>query len=117
MAEFIDREKVISIIEERQKALCPVGMYGRCFVYGTDREKYDAWDEIIEDLERIPEADVAPVMHGKWVEGIKKVKDWRGRERDMWFPMMCSVCGMGVPVGSKYKFCPYCGTTMLEVSK
>lgn len=62
MAECIEREAAIAIIEEKQKELCPVGRYGRSYVYGSDREKYDAWDEIIDALENIPSADVAPVV-------------------------------------------------------
>ena len=61
MAEYIKREDAIAIIEEKQKELCPVGRYGRGYVYGSDREKYDAWDEIIDALENIPSADVSPV--------------------------------------------------------
>lgn len=67
MAEFIKTEAAIAIIEEKQKELCPVGRYGRSYVYGSDREKYDAWDEIIDALENIPSADVAPVVHGRWI--------------------------------------------------
>ena len=65
MAEYIEREAAIAIIEEKQKELCPVGRYGRGYVYGSDREKYDALDEIIDALENIPAADVAPVVHGR----------------------------------------------------
>lgn len=67
MAEYIKLEDAIAIIEEKQKELCPVGRYGRNYVYGSDREKYDSWDEIIDALENIPNADVAPVIHATWV--------------------------------------------------
>lgn len=62
MDEFIKREAALAIIEEKQKELCPVGRYGRGYVYGSDREKYDAWDEIIDALENIPAADAVPVV-------------------------------------------------------
>lgn len=62
MAEYIKLEDAIAIIEEKQKELCPVGRYGRGYVYGSDREKYDAWDEIIDALENIPSDDVASVV-------------------------------------------------------
>ena len=54
MSRAIDVEKAIEIIETKQKELCPVGRYGRNYVYGSDREKYDAWDEIIDVLENLP---------------------------------------------------------------
>lgn len=65
MAEYIKLEDAIAVIEEKQKELCPVGRYGRGYVYGLDREKYDSWDEIIDALENIPNADVAPVVRCK----------------------------------------------------
>ena len=65
MAEYIKLEDAIAVIEEKQKELCPVGRYGRGYVYGTDREKYDELDEIIDALENIPSAAVAPVVRCK----------------------------------------------------
>lgn len=65
MDKYIKLEDAIAIIEEKQKELCPVGRYGRGYVYGSDREKYDTWDEIIDALENIPAADVTPVVRCK----------------------------------------------------
>lgn len=62
MAEYIKLEDTIAIIKEKQKELCPVGRYGRGYVYGSDREKYDAWEEIIDALEDARAVDVAPVV-------------------------------------------------------
>lgn len=75
MAKYINKETAIAVIEEKQKELCPVGRYGRNYVYGSDRDKYDAWDEIIDALENIPSADVAPVVHKQVVgyEGLYEV--------------------------------------------
>lgn len=66
MDKYIQLEDAIAVIEEKQKELCPVGRYSRNYVYGSNRDKYDAWDEIIDALENIPRADVAPVVHGLW---------------------------------------------------
>ena len=52
MEEYIKREDAIKIIEEKQKELCPLGKYGRN--YSSDREKYDAWEEIIDALNALP---------------------------------------------------------------
>lgn len=65
MGEYIKLEDAVAIIEEKQKELCPVGRYGRGYVYGSDRDKYDAWDEIIDALKNIPSADVVPVVQCK----------------------------------------------------
>ena len=110
MAEYINREKAIAIIEEKQKELCPVGRYGRGYVYTSDREKYDAWDEIIDALENIPNADVAPVVHGWW--------DDSGRYT---FPsgaaaVRCTNCGCALTESeyrlNNWNYCPVCGATM-----
>lgn len=110
MDEYIKREAAIAIIEEKQKELCPVGRYGRGYVYGFDREKYDAWDEIIDALENIPAADVAPVVHGRW--------DDSGRYT---FPsgstaVRCTNCGCALTESeyhlNNWNYCPVCGAKM-----
>jgi DNA-directed RNA polymerase subunit RPC12/RpoP len=84
-------------------------MYSRHAVYGSDREKFDAWEEIIEALEAIPAADVAPVRHGRWIEE----EDPNG---DPYY--VCSVCDAefvcveGTPDDNQYYYCPNCGARM-----
>lgn len=80
MAEYIKLEDAIAVIEEKQKELCPVGRYGRGYVYGSDREKYDSWDEIIDTLDNIPSADVAPVVRCKDCAHL--------------YGTLCTVCGL-----------------------
>ena len=105
--EYIERDAAIAVIEEKQKELCPVGMYSRHAVYGSDREKFDAWQEIIDTLEAIPAADVRPVVRVKWEE------DWETG------CSTCSACGESYlwedydGVG-EWNFCPNCGAKMEE---
>ena len=101
MAEYIKREAAIAVIEEKQKELCPVGRYSRSYVHGSDREKYDAWGEIIDALENIPTADVAPVVHGRWIPFHSKISG------DIQY---CSACEIGFVAKSDY--CPHCGAKM-----
>ena len=61
MSRAIDAEKAIEIIEAKQKELYPVGRYGRNYVYGSDREKYDAWEEIIDAIEQLPTLTPQPL--------------------------------------------------------
>lgn len=72
MAEYIDREDAVSVIEAKQKELCPVGRYGRGYVYGSDREKYDNWNEIIDALENLPASDVVTVVRCKECKSREK---------------------------------------------
>ena len=96
MAEYIAKEKAVEIIEQRQKELCPVGRYGRNYVYGSDREKYDAWEEIIDEIENMDAADVAEVRHGRWIK-YKYFDE-------------CSECYTMVIL--RYNYCPNCGARM-----
>ena len=105
MDKYIKQEAAIAIIEEKQKELCPVGRYGRGYVYGSDREKYDAWDEIIDALENIPSADVAPVVHARWIEKSAPA-------RKIYFE--CSHCGAQENKHTAIKgyYCWRCGAKM-----
>ena len=108
MADYIDRQKAIDLIAEKQRSLCPPGRWGRSQVYGSDRDKYDSLEEAMDQLENIPAADVAPVVHGKW--------GWVNEDR-----YRCDRCEqittvdecMGKP---NYNFCPNCGARMVGVS-
>lgn len=114
MSEYIEREVAIAVIEEKQKELCPVGMYSRHAVYGSDREKFDAWQEIIDALEAIPAADVRPVVRAHWT-------DRRTIEHDgEWYCSNCgnevTICMCGKDKTRDYPFCPSCGADMREES-
>ena len=102
MSECIEREAAVALIEEKQKELCPLGRWSRHEVYGGDREKFDAWDEIINALHGIPAADVAPVVHGRWGDNGIPGSMLSG----------CSVCGFtcGAP---SFRYCPNCGAKMI----
>lgn len=90
----IDAEKAIEIIEAKQKELCPVGRYGRNYVYGTDRERYDAWEEIIDALENIP--TLTPPNEVLTCDGCYYL------DRD---PAPCAYCIRSKPEGDHYR-CP-----------
>ncbi len=98
MAEYIEREAAIAYIreqsEECQKAFEELG--GESGIYA------DAYNDLAEDFYSIPAADVAPVVHGRWVDG------------------RCSNCGIDIPTDDAHdaifenecRFCYYCGAKM-----
>ena len=58
---------------------------------------------LVDDLRRLPAADVRPVVRGKW----------ENTGSDVW---KCSACGYGImPWNAGVNFCPNCGAVM-EVS-
>ena len=97
MAEYISRKTAIAYIreqsEECQKAFEELG--GESGVYA------DAYNDLAEDFYRIPAADVAPVVHGRWKWDTADI-------------YRCTACGkrahvkevMNMPV---WDYCPNCG--------
>lgn len=103
---LITTENVIAIIEEKQKALCPVD--GRQYVYGDDRIRLDAWDEILGVIDNIPTVEAEPVRHGKWLK--RKTNTNEPQETFI----CCSHCGYPVSYHwcGDYNYCPNCGAKM-----
>lgn len=98
MDEYISRKAAIAYIreqsEECEKAFEELG--GESGIYA------DAYNDLAEDFYSIPAADVAPVVHGRWVDG------------------KCSNCGVDIPTDDAHdaifenecRFCYYCGAKM-----
>ena len=79
MAEYIEREAAIESL--------PV-----------------AWDSAINALRNAPSVDVAPVVHGRWIEQEKYTF---GTMYD------CSICGDRIlDNGHSWNYCPNCGCRM-----
>lgn len=53
-------------------------------------------------IAEMPAADVAPVVHGRWI--------WRNKWEPFEFKYECSICHDGSDLESKY--CPNCGAKM-----
>ena len=108
MAEYIKREAAIAYIreqsEECQKAFEELG--GESGIYA------DAYNDLAEDFYRIPAADVAPVVHGRWISWEEAGNFVPSPDRHE-----CSVCHdaaqvlvNGLELLSDY--CPHCGAKM-----
>ena len=100
MAEYIDRQAF-------EKALTIASSCGK------DKDRR-VWAKSICILHDMPNADVAPVRHGRWIE------------RDYLFPdpyYTCSACGEDIYMEETgdpaldlftYTYCPHCGAKMDE---
>ena len=90
MAEYIERERALE--------------WFRC--YGHVGEKRIPYDTVMDDIRGMKAANVAPVVHGKWVKPVPSDGDH-----------YCSVCKTPEPwffgYGyCEYDYCPYCGAKM-----
>ena len=92
MSDYISRQAAIDALPKPQ--ICE---YMDEFGAGRNSCAYDA-EKAIED---IPAADVAPVVHGKWIEN--SIPDSMLK--------MCSDCGFTCGAYS-FNFCPNCGAKM-----
>ncbi len=99
MDEHISRKAAIAYIreqsEECQKAFEELG--GESGIYA------DAYNDLAEDFYSIPAADVAPVVHGRWVthyrSGTTVAEGYVSTCCDMWN-------------NRKSDYCPNCGAKM-----
>lgn len=86
MAEYIDKAACLSIL--RAKSNMAVLL---------DSAPY--FENAAQMLEKLPAADVAPVVHGRKIE-----------DGDIGCFWLCSLCGECLPYGANY--CPNCGARM-----
>lgn len=99
MDEYISRKAAIAYIreqsEECQKAFEELG--GESGIYA------DAYNDLAEDFYSIPAADVAPVVHARWVthyrSGTPVAEGYVSTCCDMWN-------------NRKSDYCPNCGAKM-----
>ena len=95
MDEYIDREAISEEIRKYYYKNPPNFSYGEGFDRGLDRAQTAILDA--------PAADVAQVVHGRWVPTkapfMNECKD-------------CSVCGYRTVWGHRYNYCPNCGAKM-----
>ena len=87
MAEYIERSAGVSIL--RAKANMAVLM---------DAAPY--FEKAAQMLEKLPAADVAPVVHAQWIEDESGI-------------IICPECKRGYNLIAKYThYCPNCGAKM-----
>lgn len=101
MPDYIEREKALKLIESAE-------------TWGWSN------NILYDEMKNLPAADVAPVVHGKWIEVTRSVyygMDKQGnpiyRDRSVYY---CSECNRKTVI--KEKYCPDCGAKMdLEEDK
>lgn len=97
MKEYISREDALKTLckycdQEPNGPLPCTGCHPPCADY--------------EDFKTIPAADVAPVVHGRWIDCENDKWECSECGRIMWFSPRLDV------KPSDYRFCPNCGAKM-----
>lgn len=63
--EYIRREDVIEILRQKQRDICPMGRCGHGYVYGRDRDEYDAIEADIDAVQSVPAIGAVEVVRCK----------------------------------------------------
>ena len=98
--EYISREAALKYIKSKQCRTCSdIGLCGNCAVLVA-----------VKLLEKVPAADVAPVVHGKWVHSRYD------RSSGQFDVVKCSRCGLEAYAMAYHvrdgNYCPRCGARM-----
>ena len=99
MDEYIKREALLKFLRKQAGEAQEIAEE-----YGGENIVYaDCLEDVLEDVERFPAADVAPVRHGYW--------------KDHGYKWQCSECGAlmdldGTPRENLLFYCPNCGARM-----
>ena len=94
MVEYIDKAVALSMREPPKS--------NRYYQTNNLDDAYEqGWDEALSCIEKISAADVAPVVHGRWVPFHSEVAG------DIQY---CSACEIGFD--AKTDYCPNCGAKM-----
>ena len=73
--------------------------------------KMDLFESLFNaDIDAMPAADVAPVVHGRWIKYTTDGENMFGEPIEIVFACSCSVCGLDGRWESNY--CPNCGARM-----
>lgn len=92
MAEYIEREAAFDAITD---------IAGKT----STRSAYEAVWKSARTLKKIPTADVAPVVHGKWIESANF-------DAGFWVCSKCRFVSKAIAAHKLYGYCPNCGAKM-----
>lgn len=101
MAKYIDREALVEWLKRIPLKDLSDGR-GLCRVIFEDDFK--------RAIKKIPKgiiADVAPVVHGRWVDAYPDIKP-----NPMFMYGICSECGFEQGISKYLNYCPNCGAKM-----
>lgn len=105
MAEYIDKAVALSMREPPKS--------NRYYQTNNLDDAYEqGWDEALSYIEKISAADIAPVVHGRWITTSGEV--FPGSSQFLCYSHKHEECGFQY-VGlneNEYDYCPKCGAKM-----
>ena len=116
--EYIDRWIFIA---EKRKRYCvdcnrrkgmKNGKLRFCYDIGEAPCRACETNDMLNDVEDFPSADVQPVRHGRWVDTEPNKRDWDYRKNGMAYYCSCCLHRAGKEKHKTYKYCPWCGAKM-----
>ena len=110
MAEYIEREKVYETLKAALDEIDNLsGLFSQDYIRGCR----NTLGIVINDMQKIPTADIRPERHGQWID-IDKQNVWGDDEPVNLF--RCSACKISTETRKdhidRYHFCPNCGAKM-----
>ena len=97
MAEYIDRTALGISYADPKAFINPAHAEG--------------WNTAIQIINEAPAADVAPVVHGRWVDVGERYDDY---DECFYSVFKCSNCGTAKEEYPTSNYCPNCGAKMDE---
>ena len=74
---------------------------------GFEHAMYRKLCEVEIAIGKTPDADVAPVRHGRWIDAYPDIEP-----NPMFMYGICSECGFEQGISKYLKYCPDCGSKM-----
>lgn len=101
MAEYIEKQKAVDLLVKLENEFQQFKPFN-----GFEHAMYRKLCEAEIAIGKLPAADVAPVVHGRWSDaGFGELP------KHAPYGWACSVCG-GISFNNEYIYCPNCGAKM-----
>lgn len=100
MSEYISRDAIHAKIEKLE----------RYFDDPAPTDGYYLVEDVLSEIENFTAADVAPVIHARWIASYAEGETFEGYTEKFIDSFQCSSCGNYAVPDSPY--CPHCGAKM-----
>ena len=104
MTEYIEKWPVVNRLIDLENEFQQYKPF-----HGFEHAMYRKICEVEIAIGKTPDADVAPVRHGRWIDAYPDIEP-----NPMFMYGICSECGFEQAISKYLKYCPDCGAKMDE---